>query len=67
MANGPKTCSCGSVVSYLNVELTCGVCGAACCEQCGTPIESKVLCKQCADKYRQINLLPEPPEDEDDF
>lgn len=66
MANDPK-CPCGSCISYMNVALTCAQCGAACCEQCATPFDGKVMCKACAEKYRAINLLPEPPESEDDF
>ena len=58
---------CRSAINFAKVLLTCGVCRKVCCEQCGTPYENQILCKECAHKYRQINLLPEPPEDEEDF
>jgi hypothetical protein len=67
MANETPPCRCGSQVSYLNVALTCAQCKSPICEQCATPFDGRVFCKECAERFRQINLLPEPPESEDDF
>jgi len=58
---------CASAINFVNAALTCSLCKGTCCEQCATPYDGQILCSDCAVKYRQINLLPEPPEEEDDF